>query len=417
MTFRCTPVERPFHSKVRVPGSKSIANRALICAALSDGRSTLQNLPDGDDTIAMLSGLSALGVEVVLSGSSAAVVRTRALQSGTIHAELAGTTSRFLTALAATSGSNISIDGQERLKRRPIGPLLAALRSLGARIADQDGGLPVTVNGPLHGGVVSIDATTSSQFISALMMIGPVLPEGLEITLQGQPISQPYVELTASVMELFGVSVEISQGSIRIEPQEYSATSVTIEPDASSASYPLAIAALTGSTLIIEDFGSASLQGDRQIVDILKMMNVEINWTPHSTKLTSNGSDLEGIDIDMSEISDLVPTVAALACFAASPTRIRGVGFIRSKESDRIGDLAAELLKFGSDVVEHDDGLTISPAELTGATVETHDDHRLAMAFSIIGARVPGTVITNPGVTSKSWPSYWEDLNEMMLVV
>jgi len=365
----------------------------------------------------MLSGLSALGVEVVLSGSSAAVVRTRALQSGTIHAELAGTTSRFLTALAATSGSNISIDGQERLKRRPIGPLLAALRSLGARIADQDGGLPVTVNGPLHGGVVSIDATTSSQFISALMMIGPVLPEGLEITLQGQPISQPYVELTASVMELFGVSVEISQGSIRIEPQEYSATSVTIEPDASSASYPLAIAALTGSTLIIEDFGSASLQGDSQIVDILKMMNVEINWTPHSTKLTSNGSDLEGIDIDMSEISDLVPTVAALACFAASPTRIRGVGFIRSKESDRIGDLAAELLKFGSDVVEHDDGLTISPAELTGATVETHDDHRLAMAFSIIGARVPGTVITNPGVTSKSWPSYWEDLNEMMLVV
>jgi len=417
MTFRCTPVERPFHSKVRVPGSKSIANRALICAALSEGRSTLQNLPDGDDTSAMLSGLSALGVEVVLSGSSAAVVRTRSLQSGTIHAELAGTTSRFLTALAATSGSNISIDGHERLKRRPIGPLLAALRSLGARIADQDGGLPVTVNGPLHGGAVSIDATTSSQFISALMMIGPVLPEGLEITLQGQPISQPYVELTASVMGLFGVSAEISQGSIRIEPQEYSATSITIEPDASSASYPLAIAALTGSTLIIEDFGSASLQGDSQIVDILKMMNVEINWTPHSTKLTSNGSDLEGIDIDMSEISDLVPTVAALACFAASPTRIRGVGFIRSKESDRIGDLAAELLKFGSDVVEHDDGLTIYPAELTGATVETHDDHRLAMAFSIIGARVPGTVITNPGVTSKSWPSYWEDLNEMMLVV
>ncbi|HBU74696.1 MAG TPA: 3-phosphoshikimate 1-carboxyvinyltransferase, partial [Acidimicrobiaceae bacterium] len=296
MTFRCTPVERPFHSKVRVPGSKSIANRALICAALSEGRSTLQNLPDGDDTSAMLSGLSALGVEVVLSGSSAEVVRTRALQSGTIHAELAGTTSRFLTALAATSGSNISIDGHERLRRRPIGPLLAALRSLGARIADQDGGLPLTVNGPLHGGAVSIDATTSSQFISSLMMIGPALPEGLEITLQGQPISQPYVELTASVMGLFGVSVEISQGSIRIEPQEYSATSVTIEPDASSASYPLAIAALTGSTLIIEDFGSASLQGDSQIVDILKMMNVEIDWTPRSTKLTSNGSDLEGID-------------------------------------------------------------------------------------------------------------------------
>lgn len=417
MTFWCTPVERPFHSTVRVPGSKSIANRALICAALSDGRSTLQNLPDGDDTNAMLSGLSAIGVEVVRSGSTAAVVRNRALQSGTIHAELAGTTSRFLTALAATSDSKISIDGQERLRRRPIGPLLDALRSLGAQIADQDGGLPVTVNGPLHGGAVSIDATTSSQFISALMMIGPALPEGLEITLRGLPISQPYVELTASVMGLFGVSADISKGSIHIEPQEYSATSVTIEPDASSASYPLAIAALTGSTVIIEDFGSASLQGDSQIVDILKMMNVEIDHTPHSTKLASNGSDLEGIDIDMSEISDLVPTVAALACFAVSPTRIRGVSFIRSKESDRIGDLAAELNKFGAEVVEHNDGLTISPAELTGATVETHDDHRLAMAFSIIGARIPGTVITNSGVTSKSWPSYWEDLNKMTLVV
>ena len=416
MTLWCTPVERPFHSTIRVPGSKSIANRALICAALSEGRSTLKNLPDGDDTGAMLSGLQALGIEVTRSGSTATVFRDAALQSGEIHAELAGTTSRFLTALAATAGSSISIDGHERLRQRPIGPLLSALRSLGAQIADHDGGLPVSIQGPLRGGAVTIDATTSSQFISALMMIGPVLPEGLHITLQGSPISQPYVNLTASVMELFGVSTDISEGSIGISPQEYLATSVTIEPDASSASYPLAIAAATGSTVTIEDFGSSSLQGDKQIIDILREMNADIDCTSHSTTVTSNGRDLVGIDIDMSEISDLVPTVAALACFAASTTRIRGVGFIRNKESDRIGDLASELSKFGAHVVEHKDGLTISPVQLMGATVDTHDDHRLAMAFSIIGACVPGTVITNPEVTSKSWPSYWEDLNEMILV-
>ena len=413
MTLWCTPVERPFHSTIRVPGSKSIANRALICAALSEGRSTLKNLPDGDDTSAMLSGLHALGIEVTRSGSTATVFRDAAVQSGAIHAELAGTTSRFLTALAATSESEIFVDGHERLRQRPIGPLLNALRSLGAQIADHDGGLPIVVQGPVRGEAVTIDATTSSQFISALMMIGPVLPEGLHITLQGTPISQPYVNLTASVMELFGVSTDISPGSISITPQEYSATSVTIEPDASSASYPLAIAAVTGSTVTIEAFGSSSLQGDKQIIDILRMMNADIDCTPHSTTLTSNGRDLEGIDIDMSEISDLVPTVAALACFAVSPTRINGVGFIRNKESDRIGDLATELRKFGANVVEHDDGLTIAPDELMGATVDTHEDHRLAMAFSIIGARVPGTAITNPEVTSKSWPSYWQDITAM----
>ena len=416
MTLWCTRVERPFHSTIRVPGSKSIANRALICAALSEGRSTLKNLPEGDDTSAMLSGLHALGIEVTRSGSTATVSRNTALQSRVIHAELAGTTSRFLTAFAATAESKISIDGHERLRQRPISPLLNALRSLGAQIVDHDGGLPVSVHGPLRGGAVTIDATTSSQFISALMMIGPVLPEGLHITLQGSPISLPYVNLTASVMELFGVSAHISHGSIRIAPQEYSATSITIEPDASSASYPLAIAAATGSTVTIEDFGSSSLQGDKQIIDILRTMNADIDCTPHSTTLTSNGNDLEGIDIDMSDISDLVPTVAALACFAVRPTRIRGVGFIRNKESDRIGDLSIELSKFGAHVVEHKDGLTISPVELMGATVDTHDDHRLAMAFSIIGACVPGTAITNPEVISKSWPSYWEDLNEMILV-
>ena len=414
MTFWCTPVERPFHSTIRVPGSKSIANRALICAALSEGLSTLKNLPDGDDTSAMLTGLRALGIKVTRSGDIVTVEGSSELQSGAIHAELAGTTSRFLTALAATSTNRISVDGHQRLRQRPIGPLLNALRSLGAQIADQDGGLPVSVHGPLRGGTVTIDATTSSQFISALMMIGPALPEGLHITLQGISVSQPYVNLTASVMELFGVSADISQGSIGIAPQEYSATSITIEPDASSASYPLAVAAVTGSTVTIEDFGSSSLQGDKQIIDILRMMNADIDCTPHSTTLTSNGRDLVGIDIDMSEFSDLVPTVAALACFAVSPTRINGVGFIRNKESDRIGDLATELRKFGANVVGHDDGLTISPAELMAATVDTHDDHRLAMAFSIIGARVPGTAITNPEVTSKSWPSYWQDITAMV---
>jgi len=415
MIYTCTPIAQPFRSTVSVPGSKSVANRALVCAALSSGTSTLTNLPSGDDTEAMLIGLSELGLSVDRAGSEAKITRQQPLRSADLNAGLAGTTSRFLTALVATAECEIRIDGGERLRQRPFGPLISALRSLGADIRDSNGGLPLDIQGPLSGGELEIDASMSSQFISALMMVGPTLAGGLKMSLSGELISRPYVELTASVMEMFGVHVDISSHEIAVAEQPYTAATVNIEADASSASYPLAIATATGSTVTIEGFGTSSHQGDVFIVEILKMMGATVSSSESTTTVSRDGdSPLRGVDLDMSEVSDLVPTVAALACFASSATRIRGVGFIRAKESDRIGDLAHELRKFGALIEEHPDGLTILPSSLHGAKVDTHDDHRLAMAFSIVGSCIPGVEIHDAGVVSKSWPTYWDDLAIML---
>jgi 3-phosphoshikimate 1-carboxyvinyltransferase len=414
MIYSCTPIEQPFRSTIEVPGSKSVANRALICAALSSGTSTLTNLPSGDDTEAMLTALCDLGLTVERTGTGVEITRRQPLQSAGLDAGLAGTTSRFLTALVATGDSEIQIDGRERLRQRPFGPLINALRSLGADIQDSNGGLPLTIHGPLRGGTLQVDATMSSQFISSLMMVGPTLDGGLKMSLLGELISRPYVELTALVMKMFGVHVELSSTQIVISEQSYTAAEVNIEADASSASYPLAIAAATGSTVTIEGFGTTSHQGDVFIVEILKMMGATVLSSESTTTVSRDGdSPLSGVDIDMSEVSDLVPTVAALACLANTATRIRGVGFIRAKESDRIGDLAHELRKFGAQIEEHDDGLSVLPSTLHGAAVDTHDDHRLAMAFSIVGSCIPGVEIHDAGVVSKSWPTYWDDLAAM----
>lgn len=414
MIYSCTPIEQPFRSTIEVPGSKSVANRALICAALSSGTSTLTNLPSGDDTEAMLTALCDLGLTVERTGTGVEITRRQPLQSAGLDAGLAGTTSRFLTALVATGDREIQIDGRKRLRQRPFGPLINALRSLGADIQDSNGGLPLTIRGPLRGGTLQVDATMSSQFISSLMMVGPTLDGGLKMSLHGELISRPYVELTALVMKMFGVYVELSSTQIVISEQSYTAAEVNIEADASSASYPLAIAAATGSTVTIEGFGTTSHQGDVFIVEILKMMGATVLSSESTTTVSRDGdSPLSGVDIDMSEVSDLVPTVAALACLANTATRIRGVGFIRAKESDRIGDLANELRKFGAQIEEHDDGLSILPSTLHGAAVDTHDDHRLAMAFSIVGACIPDVTIHDAGVVSKSWPTYWDDLAAM----
>ena len=414
MIYSCTPIEQPFRSTIEVPGSKSVANRALICAALSSGTSTLTNLPSGDDTEAMLTALCDLGLTVERTGTGVEITRRQPLQSAGLDTGLAGTTSRFLTALVATGDREIQIDGRERLRQRPFGPLINALRSLGADIQDSNGGLPLTIHGPLRGGTLQVDATMSSQFISSLMMVGPTLDGGLKMSLLGELISRPYVELTALVMKMFGVHVELSSTQIVISEQSYTAAEVNIEADASSASYPLAIAAATGSTVTIEGFGTTSHQGDVFIVEILKMMGATVLSSESTTTVSRDGdSPLSGVDIDMSEVSDLVPTVAALACLANTATRIRGVGFIRAKESDRIGDLAHELRKFGAQIEEHDDGLSVLPSTLHGAAVDTHDDHRLAMAFSIVGSCIPGVEIHDAGVVSKSWPTYWDNLAAM----
>lgn len=415
-----TPLLRRIDAVVSVPGSKSIANRALVCAALAEGTSTLVNLPDGDDTEAMLDCLARLGIGV--RRAHAANVSTSiegtggSLRPGPIDlpTRLAGTTSRFLTALAALGPGPYTIDGDAPLRGRPMAPLHDALENLGARVAgDRRGYLPVTVSGPLRGGGVEVRGDISSQFVTALMLIGPYVPGGLRIALTSPLVSQPYVEMTKAVMAGFGHdTVEIGDGYIEVGAGRYTAGRYVVEPDASSASYPLAAAAICGGRVEIPGLGTASIQGDAEFCAVLASMGCTASRSEHST-VVEGGDELHGIDIDMVDHSDLVPTLAAVAVFASSPSRVAGVGFIRSKESDRLGDLCAELRRLGANATETADGLTVEPAELHGASLATHHDHRLAMAFGLIGLRVPGVAVDDPDVVSKSWPGYWEMLEDL----
>ncbi|HSJ91339.1 MAG TPA: 3-phosphoshikimate 1-carboxyvinyltransferase [Ilumatobacter sp.] len=406
----------PPDAVVAVPGSKSIANRALVCAALARGRSELTNVPDGDDTLAILACLRGLGLDVELAGDHVSIDGIGvdwSPEPRTLHAALAGTTSRFVTALAALGSGPITIDGDPPLRRRPFGPLHDAITQLGVSVTAGEayGHLPATVQGPPTSGRVRIRGDVSSQFVTALLLIGPYLPDGLELQLTSTLVSRPYVEMTAAVMAWFGVDT-VTLGGQRIEvPQgEYRPAAISIEPDASSASYALAIAALTGGRVTVDGLGADSLQGDASFADVLSDMGCVVERTARS--VTVRGSDeLHGVDLDMADISDLVPTVAVVAAMATTPTRIRGVGFIREKESDRLGDLVHELRAAGVDVDETDDGLDVRPSRPHAARLGTHHDHRLAMAFAVLGTVVEGIEVEDPDVVTKSWPSFWHVLD------
>ena len=415
---------RPLQAVISVPGSKSIANRALMCAALADGTSTLQNIASGDDTAAMIDCLRALHVEIIVEGTTVTIVGSAGRPNGgaELNARLAGTTSRFMTALAALSVVPSLITGDAPLRYRPMKPLHDALAQLGAQVksVDQPGHLPVWVSGDaLDGGTVSIPGDISSQYVSALMMIGPYLPEGIRLQLTSPLVSRPYVAITASVMSSFSATgIAIGDHTIGVESSGYIGTTYDIESDASSASYPLAAAAIAGGSVKVLGVGDRALQGDAAFIEVLESMGCTTRTTDRSLEVTSSGS-LHGIEIDMADMSDLVPTLAVVAAFADSPTRITGVGFIRHKESDRIGDLVNGLKMVGCDAVEEEDGILIRPvheSQMHGAELSTHDDHRLAMAWSLLALRISGIVIDDPEVVSKSWPEWW-DVRSSLLVV
>ena len=407
---------QPLKAVISVPGSKSIANRALMCAALADGTTTLSNLASGDDTAAMIDCLRALHIDITVEGTTATIIGSAGHPNGgaELNARLAGTTSRFMTALAALSVVPSLITGDAPLRHRPMKPLHDALTQLGAQVKSVDhlGHLPVWVSGDgLDGGTVSIPGDISSQYVSALMMIGPYLPNGIRLQLTSPLVSRPYVAITASVMSSFGATgIAIGDHTIGVEPCPYVGTSYAIEADASSASYPLAAAAIAGGSVKVLGVGQPALQGDAAFVEVLESMGCQTQATENSLEVTST-EQLHGIEINMADMSDLVPTLAVVAVFADSPTRITGVGFIRHKESDRIGDLVNGLKKIGCDAVEEEDGIVIRPVnfdQLHGAELSTHDDHRLAMAWSLLALRISGISIEEPEVVSKSWPEWWD---------
>jgi 3-phosphoshikimate 1-carboxyvinyltransferase len=411
----------PLDATVEVPGSKSIANRALVCAALADGESELVGIPPGDDTRAMTDCLARLGVAVSVGAGRALVTGTGgrlAAGPARLDAGLAGTTSRFVTAVATLADGPVTIDGDPPLRRRPMGPLHDALLALGADVrAHGDGNLPVTVTGPLrHGGKVELPGDVSSQFLTALMLIGPRLEGGLEIALSTPLVSVPYVDLTARVMAAFGVDgVEVGGDRVVVPAARYRGVAFAVEPDASSASYPLAMAAAVGGRVQVPGLTAASAQADVRFAALLGAMGCHVDDAAGALDVTRDPrSPLRGIDVDLRDTSDLVPTLAAVAATASTATRIRGVGFIRAKESDRLGDLAAELARTGAAVTVEDDGLVIGPGRLHGARLDPHDDHRLAMAFGVLGTVVDGIEVSDPGVVSKSWPEYWSVRDEIV---
>jgi 3-phosphoshikimate 1-carboxyvinyltransferase len=420
MRLRTAP--GPLDAVVEVPGSKSIANRALVCAALADGDSELLGVPAGDDTRAMTSCLAGLGVPLSADGDRALVGGTGGrLAAGPVllHAGLAGTTSRFVTAVAALADGPVTVDGYGPLRRRPMAPLHEALVALGAdvRTVDGAGGLPVTVSGPLRrGGTVELPGDVSSQFLTALMLIGPLLEGGLEIRLTTRLVSVPYLMLTAAVMAEFGVGgADVGDDRVIVPGGRYRGIRFVVEPDASSASYPLAMAAVAGGRVRVRGLTLASAQSDVMFAELLAWMGCRLDKSADALDVSRDPEcDLRGIDIDMGDNSDLVPTLAVVAATATTPTRIRGVGFIRSKESDRLGDLAGELAKAGAVVTVEKDGLAIVPGRLRGARLDAHHDHRLAMAFGVLATAVDGIEVADPAVVSKSWPDFWSVRDEIV---
>jgi 3-phosphoshikimate 1-carboxyvinyltransferase len=404
-----------------VPGSKSIAHRALICAALARGDSTITGLPDGDDTQAMLQGLMMLGATISLDGADAHIEgsidldRTDAIN---VDANLAGTTARFLTAVGALRRGSITVTGNESLRSRPMRDLHLALEQLGADVSWQNEKycLPVTVQrGKSYSHSVQVAADTSSQFVTSLMLVAPMLEHGLSIELTGDIISLPYIAMSASVMKSFGAHVRIADNRIIvIDGGGYVGCEFVVEPDASSASYPFAAAAVVGGRVRVDGMRSNMMQGDSRFIDVLRQMGCQISEDQAGITVGRDANKpLQGVDIDMSEISDLVPTLAIVAMFAKTQTRIRNVGFIRNKESDRIGDLASEMRSLGAKVVEHEDGLEILPQALNGGSCDTHHDHRIAMALGVAGLKVPGVIINQANVVSKSWPQFWAMLEAL----
>jgi 3-phosphoshikimate 1-carboxyvinyltransferase len=416
------PVTGPLHATVRVPGSKSVTNRALVCAALATGTSTLTGALFADDTRAMLGVLDALGIDVTtdegrstieIAGCGGAVPASRE----EIDTRQSGTTSRFTLPLLVLGSGSYRITAHPQMQARPMGTTFEALADLGAEVEAlaEAGHLPATVTpSPVRSGVLRIPGDVSSQFLSGLLLIGPCLPDGLVVELTTPLVSRPYVELTMAVMASFGALVEQPDPQIfEVAPGGYTATTYAIEPDASAASYPLAAAAVCGGSVRVAGMGAHALQGDAAFADVLAQMGATVTRDPDGTTVEVERGTLQGGTFDFTHISDTAQTLAAVAPFADGPVTITGIGFIRRKEIDRIDAVATELRRAGLRVDVHEDGWTIHPGPLTPVTFETYDDHRMAMSFALVGLGAAGFSIAGPACVAKTFPGYWAMLDEL----
>jgi 3-phosphoshikimate 1-carboxyvinyltransferase len=414
-----TPLERPPDAKIRVPGSKSLTNRALIIAALAEGHSRILNPLFSDDSYWLMNALVRLGIDVSADGERGEVCVSG--QSGGIDASgvdlfvgNAGTVARFLPPVLALGRGPYTIDGVPRMRERPVADLVDAMRHLGAAVdyAGEHGRFPLAIEGGgIRGGEVRVSASKSSQFVSGLLMASPYAEAPVTLHPEGRK-EWPYVGITVALMRAFGVEVDEANGRFTVAPALYSSREYEVEPDASGASYFMAAAAVTGGRVRIPGLGSSSPQGDLRFAGVLRDMGCRVEIAPHSIEVI--GPDrLQGIEVDMNAFSDTMITLAAISPFATSPTTIKNVGHTRLQETDRLSAVATELNRLGVKTHTTASSIRIIPNIVRPGVIRTYGDHRMAMAFAITGLVASGIRIGDPGCVAKTFPGYFGALESL----
>lgn len=416
--MRGMPADTPVPQTLSLPGSKSLTARALFLAAAADGVTTLVRPLRSDDTEGFAEGLVRLGYRVGRTPDAWQVdgrPQGPAVAEADVYCRDGATTARFLPTLAAAGHGTYHFDASPQMRRRPLLPLSRALRDLGVdlRHEEAEGHHPLTVRAAgVEGGEVTLDAGQSSQYLTALLLLGPLTRRGLRIHVTDL-VSAPYVEITLAMMRAFGVEVAREGDVFVVPPGGYRATTYAIEPDASTASYFFAAAALTpGAEVTVPGLGTGALQGDLGFVDVLRRMGAEVSVGATATTVRGTG-ELRGLTVNMRDISDTMPTLAAIAPFASAPVRIEDVANTRVKECDRLEACAENLRRLGVRVATGPDWIEIHPGAATGAQVTSYGDHRIVMSFAVTGLRVPGISFDDPGCVRKTFPGFHEAFAEL----
>ncbi|MGK7378111.1 3-phosphoshikimate 1-carboxyvinyltransferase [Planococcus sp. 1R117A] len=417
---------QPIDGDIRIPGSKSFTNRALILAALAKGTSTLSGILRSDDSYWCIDSLNKLGIETEIEGDVVTVQGCDAdwpNAQADLYIGAAGTTARFLPgALAVAKNGNWVVEASKRMSERPVEPLIQALTDLGANIdyLEQEGFFPIRITGEgLKGGAVSISGKLSSQFISGLLLASPYAENEVTITIPDTIVQHEYVRITLGLMEQFGVTVKASEdlNQLVVPQGAYQGQALSLEADASTASYFFALAALTNGRIRITNLTADTNQPDIHMLEVYEQMGCCVVKGEDYIELTGTDRLIGGFDISMKEMSDQTLTLAALAAFASGPITMRDVEHIRHHESDRISAICTELRKLDIEVEEFQDGLTVYPGTPRATTLNSYDDHRVAMSLALIGTAVPGIVIQDPGCVSKTCPTYFELLQQLGISV
>jgi 3-phosphoshikimate 1-carboxyvinyltransferase len=395
---------------VSLPGSKSLTNRALVLAALADGPSVVRRALRSRDTSLMATALTALGAHVDDSGDDWPVTPGAFDRDATVDCGLAGTVLRFVPPVASLSTGSVAFDGDPHMRNRPVGEVLSALRGLGVTIDDEGrGALPFTVrgSGAVPGGQVVIDASASSQFVSALLLAGARYDKGVDVLHDGKPVpSTPHIEMTVAMLRRHGIEVDDGEPNRwQVAPGVVRALDTAIEPDLSNAAPFLALAAVTGGSVTVRDWPESTTQPGDELRELLARMGCAVERTADGLRV--GGPDrLHGIDADLHDVGELTPVVAALCALAESPSVLRGIAHIRGHETDRLAALARELGGLGADVAETEDGLAFRPASLHGGLFHTYADHRMAHAGVVVGAAVDDVLVEDVATTSKTYPGF-----------